>query len=529
MKRHSTPEPGLIPKPASLRMLSGSAFHLTPATAIMVSPASAAARATAKYLAAVLRPSTGFPLPIRASPGSAESVIELRLGGTDRRLGTEGYTLQAGSRRLVVASPTAAGLFYGVQTLRQLLPPDIFSPRLITRTPWVVPALRIRDVPRFAWRGLMLDVARHFYDKASVLRFLDLMALHKFNTLHLHLTDDQGWRLQIRRYPKLTQVGARRTASPLKGDRKESDGIPYGPYCYTREDIRELVAHARQRFITVVPEIEMPGHALAALSAYPTLSCTGSLFQPRTRWGVEADVFCAGKDETFRFLENVLDEVIALFPSPFIHIGGDECPKDRWQKCPACQARIQAEGLKDEHELQSYFVRRMDSYLRSKGRRLLGWDEILEGGLADGAAVMSWRGTAGGIAAARAGHDVVMSPTTHCYLDFYQSLDTDREPEAIGAHLPLHQVYAYDPIPAELTPAQRGRILGVQGNLWSEYLYSWRDVDYMAYPRAAALAEVAWTPQAERDYDQFTGRLASHLPRLDLLGVCYRRPAREST
>jgi len=514
----------IIPKPVSLLAGKGQ-FILTPETVIVVAGTGRELREVAQYLAGILRPATGFELPVRTTSGRAKSIIEISLAPVARTLGNEGYTLKVVPGRIVISAKAAAGLFYGVQTLRQLLPSDIFSPYRVTRTLWTVPAVTIRDVPRYAWRGLMLDVARHFFDKAYVLRFLDLMALHKLNTFHLHLTEDQGWRLAIRNYPKLIQLGAQRASSPLKGDPSQQDGLPYGPYYFTQDDIREIVAYAQKRFITVVPEIEMPGHALAALSAYPELSCTGGPFRPRTVWGVEADVYCAGKEATFRFLEGVLDEVLSLFPSKFIHIGGDECPKERWKECPACQARMRAEGLKDEHELQSYFIRRMEGYLRSKGRRLIGWDEILEGGLADGAAVMSWRGTAGGIAAAAAGHDVVMTPATHCYFDYRQAENIADEPEAINGKLTLDQVYAYDPTPSELPAARRKHVLGVQGNLWSEFLFSWREVDYMSYPRASALAEVAWTPQAARDYTDFTTRLKKHQARLDLLGVGYRRGA----
>lgn len=518
-----SPFPALIPRPVHLSPGRG-VFHLTAHTVIVITPATRETRAVAQTLAESLRPATGFDLPVRPQSSRDATVIELSLRAAGAALGSEGYTLRVTPTRITISARAPAGLFYGVQTLRQLLPPDIMSPRLITRTPWIVPAVTIRDRPRYAWRGLMLDVCRHFFDKTTVLRFLDLMALHKLNTFHFHLTEDQAWRLSIRKYPQLTRCGARRAASPPRGDRQGQDAQPYGPYFFTQDDIREIVAHAARRHITVVPEIEMPGHALAALSAFPALSCTGGPFQPRTRWGVEPDVYCAGKEATFRFLQDVLDEVIALFPGPFVHVGGDECPKDRWKECPDCQARLRAEGLKDEHELQRYFIQRMERFLRAKGRRLIGWDEILEGGLTDGAAVMSWRGIEGGIAAAKAGHDVVMTPGTHCYFDHCQSADTAHEPEAIGGNLPLDKVYAYDPTPAELPPARRNHILGVQGNLWSEYLFAWRDVDYMAYPRAAALAEVAWTPQADRDYADFTQRLQPHLKRLDWLGVNYRRP-----
>ena len=516
--------PRIIPRPAKMKMGKG-VFELAPETTIHVAGSARTTRAVAQYLAEVLRPATGYPFPIRNGATGVGPAIILRLGGGDRALGAEGYSLRVTARQILIAAPAAAGLFYGVQTLRQLLPTDIFSPSLITRTPWTVPVVAIRDHPRYAWRGLLLDVGRHFFGREFLLRFIDLMAVHKLNTLHLHLTEDQGWRLAIRKYPRLTQIGARRSSSPQPADRNRPDGRPYGPYFFTPEDIRAIVAHAQARCITIVPEIEMPGHSLAALSAYPRLSCTGGPFEPRTFWGVEPDVYCAGKETTFQFLQDVLNEVLALFPSRFVHIGGDECPKERWKACPDCQARMRAEGLRDEHELQSYFIRRMERHLHRKGRRLIGWDEILEGGLAAGATVMSWRGIEGGIAAAQAGHDVVMTPTSHCYFDHCQSDNPAQEPETFGGCLPLERVYGYDPDPAELPPAKYKHILGVQGNLWSEYLFSWRKVEYMAYPRAAALAEVAWTPQQDRRYEDFRARLDTHLARLDYLGVNYRRPA----
>jgi hexosaminidase len=370
----------------------------------------------------------------------------------------------------------------------------------------------------------MLDVSRHFSGKEFIFKFLDLMALHKLNTFHFHLCDNQGWRLEVKQFPKLTTIGGQRSSSPVIRDRNSQDGIPYGPYFYTQDDIREIVTYARQHAITVVPEIEMPGHCLAALAAYPEYSCTGGPFQVRTCSGYEENVYCAGKEATFTFLERVLDEVLDVFPSRVIHLGGDECLKNRWRECPDCQRRIREEGLHDENELQSYFMRRMARYLAHHGRRVMGWDEILDGGLPDDAAVMSWRGTEGGETAANMGHDVVMTPTTHCYFDYYQSEDQAHEPEAIGGFIPLEQVYSYDPAAGEFTESARQHIMGVQGNLWTEYMRSYRQVEYMTYPRAAALAEVAWTPQEARSYADFLHRLAVHNQRLDLLHVHYRHP-----
>ena len=364
---------------------------------------------------------------------------------------------------------------------------------------------------------MLLDEGRHFFGKAAVLRLLDQMALHKLNTLHWHLTDDQGWRIAIARYPKLAAEASLRPASVVPGDRKAQDGQPYGPFFYTKDEIREVVAYARARHIRVVPEIEMPGHARAAISAYPELSCRGAPVEPRVLWGVEEEVFCAGNDQVLRFLEGVLDEVCALFDSPFIHVGGDECPKARWKECPKCQARMRLHGLKDEHELQSWFIRHVDQYLTKKGRRLIGWDEILEGGLAPGAAVMSWRGMKGGQAAAAEGHDVVMTPTDFCYFDYRQFSGHDGY-EYIGGLVPLKKVYAFDP--AQGIPAYRERhVLGGQANLWSEYIWGQKDLDWKLFPRVCALAEAVWTPAGKRSFEAFSKRMETHHDRLLRLGV----------
>jgi len=428
---------------------------------------------------------------------------KLRLTSRDANpaLGPEGYELTVTTDRVTICASGPAGIFYGQQTLRQLLPGPI-------------PCVHIEDRPRFQWRGALLDVARHFFPKEFLKRYIDLLAFHKLNVLQLHLTDDQGWRVQIQRYPKLTRVGSRRAETC-------GDAQRYGGY-YTQTELRDLVAYAAARQITIVPEIEMPGHSLAALAAYPEFSCTGGPFRVRTTWGIERDVFCAGNEKTFEFLQNVLDEVMAIFPSPFIHIGGDECPKDRWKVCPKCQARIKAEGLQDERELQSYFIRRIEKHLTARGRRLIGWSEIREGGLAPNAAVMDWKG--GAVEAATAGHDVVMSPTTHCYLDYYQSQEKTAEPKAIGGFLPLSKVYSFEPIPSKLAPEFHRHILGAQANLWTEYISSPQHAEYMAFPRLCALAEVVWSPAEKRDWADFSARLTRHLKRLDALRVNYRRP-----
>jgi hexosaminidase len=416
-------------------------------------------------------------------------------------LGDEGYSLIVNASGINIKAATDAGAFYAQKTLNQLI-----------ATPSVdgIPFCEIEDHPRYRWRGIMVDVGRHVFSVDYIKRFIDLLASYKFNILHWHLTEDQGWRIEIKKYPRLTEIGAWR---------ENADGTRYGGF-YTQDQIREVVAYATTRHITVVPEIELPGHALAALAAYPELSCTGGPFKITDKWGVYEDVYCAGKEATFTFLQDVLTEVLDLFPSLFIHIGGDECPKKRWEVCPACQARIKAEGLHDEHELQSYFVKRFDKFLTEHGRRLIGWDEILEGGLAANAAVMAWRNPQGAINAAKAGHDVVMSPVTHCYLDYYQS-KSPNQPKAIGGFLPIETVYEFDPTPADMTAEDARHILGGQGNIWTEYMPTEQQVDYMAWPRAIALSEALWSTKTQRDFQSFMNRLPTHLDQLRSLGVNY--------
>lgn len=493
--------PALVPKPAQVEF-AGASFVLTPQCRVHVSPGSTEAEALGRYLAERL----GAPAVLSTSPvSSPDGFVLLELDASAADLGEEGYTLAASPDGVRIRAPKAAGLFYGIQTLLQLLPAP--GQGGAGRSPvrqsgpekdaaWTVPGVTITDRPRFSWRGYLLDPARHFRSVDFLKRTIDLLACHKLNVLQLHLTDDQGWRLEIKKYPKLTEVGAWRGAGPQR----------HGGY-YTQEEIREVVAYAASRFVTVVPEIEMPGHSVAALAAYPEYSCAGGPFEVWTRWGVSEDICCAGNDGTFAFRQGVLDEVLALFPSRFIHVGGDECPRTRWKACPKCRQRIQDENLKDETELHGYFIRRLDAYLTAKRRRLVGWDEILEGGLAPGAVVMSWRGEQGGIAAARMGHDVVMSPFSHCYLD--QPL------QAIS----VEKAYAYEPIPQELTPEQAKHVLGLQANMWGEQTPQDADVDRMTWPRLAALAEAGWSPREGRDGADFRARLEIHRGRLRGFGV----------
>ncbi len=511
----------MIPRPVSVERLEG-AFRITPSTCLV---AQGVAAVEAKKLGALLAPAMGFSLELRASLPPGERAIEMHLDERLAALGAEGYELCVTPERIAVVAAQPTGLFYGIQTLRQLLPAAAFRTTKVDDVAWDVPCVKITDRPRFAWRGLLLDPARHFIAKGDLLRFIDVMALHKLNSLQLHLTDDQGWRIEIRKYPRLTEVGAwrRETLVGHAGRRPyRFDGERHGGF-YSHDDIREIVQYAAERYVRIVPEIEMPGHATAAISAYPHLGVFPEKqkgLEPKTYWGVHSDIF-APRPQTIAFLQDVLVDVMELFPSLYIHIGGDEAVKDQWKASEEVQAMIREKGLKDEEELQSWFVRQMDAFLTRHGRRLIGWDEILEGGLAPGATVMSWRGERGGIAAANAGHDVVMAPTTHTYLDYYQG-PPESEPLAIGGDLPLAKVYSYDPIPEAIAPEKAHHVLGVQAQLWGEYIATPEHLNYMAYPRAAALAEVGWSAKEARDYEQFIARLRHHLERLKALGVGFR-------
>ncbi|MDN5476055.1 MAG: family 20 glycosylhydrolase [Chryseobacterium sp.] len=425
----------------------------------------------------------------------------------------EDYEINVAENFMSVIGKDDAGLFHGIQTMLQLIQ---------NSKDGKIPAVKIKDYPKFAWRGMHLDVCRHFFNVDEVKQYIDYLAMYKLNTFHWHLTDDQGWRIEIKKYPKLTEIGSKRKESMVGAYVDNTfDGKPYGPYFYTQEQIRDVVKYAQQRHITVVPEIEMPGHALAALSAYPELACTKGPFESATKWGVFDDVFCP-KEETFTFLENVLDEVMKLFPSQYIHIGGDECPKTRWKECAHCQKLIKKNNLKDEHGLQSYFIHRIEKYVNSKGRKIIGWDEILEGGLAPNAAVMSWTGINGGIEAAKSGHFAVMTPGAYCYFDHYQG-DPQSEPNAFGGFTPLDKVYSYNPVPSELNPEQAKYILGVQANLWTEYITDFKQVQYMIFPRLMALSEVGWGTADPENYKEFESRVIGQFKILDGMKVNYAK------
>jgi hexosaminidase len=497
--------PALIPQPLEMTV-SGGRFILAPGTAFLSAGVEAEEtdrRKTAKLLhdlqALLVRHdrSADPSMPPEGSRPRPTVLFSIEPGERER-LGDEGYSLKVSRNAVVLRAARPAGLFYGGQSLRLLLLGQMDAHRhsSMSRS---LPCLEILDRPRYSWRGFMLDCCRHFFPKEFIKKCLDEMALFKLNRFHWHLTDDQAWRIEIKKYPELTE--------------KSGNGRFYSP-----EDVREIVAYAAERFITVVPEIEMPGHATAALTAFPGLSCTGGPFASMPQWGVFEDVFCAGNEETFAFLSQVLEEVAALFPGPWVHIGGDECPKSRWRECPKCQARMMAEGFADPMELQGWFVRRMERRLNGLGKRLIGWDEILEGGLAPEAAVMSWRGMEGGIEAVRQGHDVVMAPTTHVYLDYYQG-DPRFEPAAIGGFLPLSDVYAFEPTPPGLSAAESAHILGGQANLWTEYIVTTEHASTMMWPRLCALAEAVWSPAARRDWQAFLFRLGKLRPGLESMGL----------
>ncbi|MFF9910100.1 beta-N-acetylhexosaminidase [Streptomyces sp. NPDC013457] len=523
----------LIPAPRALDVQAPGAGHVTldEDTTLDAGPGTEGA---ARWLRQALGAATGLPF----APGGGPRAIRLRVSAeVEKAYGPEGYRLSTDGSRdqgaaVLLEGGGAAGVFWGLQTLRQLLGPDAYrkapvGPAARGRD---LPRLTVEDAPRFGWRGLMLDVARHFMPKDDVLRQLDLMAAHKLNVLHLHLTDDQGWRVEIRRHPRLTEVGAWRArtkwghrASPLWNE------TPHGGF-YTQDDIREIVAYAAERHITVVPEIDVPGHSQAAVAAYPELGNTDvvdtAALTVWDTWGVNPNVL-APTEATLRFYEGVFEEVLELFPSTFVHIGGDECPKDQWKASPTAQARIKELGLADEDELQSWFVRHFDRWLADRGRRLIGWDEILEGGLAPGAAVSSWRGYGGGVTAAEAGHDVVMCPEQQVYLDHRQAPGED-EPMPIGYVRTLEDVYRFEPLPPGLSPEAAAHVLGAQANVWTEVMENRSRVDYQVFPRLVAFAEVAWSAlpaPRERDFAGFEDRMTAHYRRLDALGVGYRPPA----
>lgn len=507
--------PSIIPQPVEMTIDKG-IFTLDNQTGLVFDATSKELRQLAAFMNQYLAQITGDSLICN---GNAKKTIKL-INSDIPGIGEEGYLMDIDSNSIIIKANSRKGIFYGMQTLFQMLP------AIRTNEVIQMSAIHVRDYPRFRWRGMHLDVCRHFFSPALVKQYINLLAAYKFNTFHWHLVDDQGWRIEIKQYPLLTQVGAWRVDKNYINWRDRPQAKPgepanYGGY-YTQEQIKDIIAYAVERNITIVPEIEMPAHVASAIAAYPWLSCTQNpqLTMTGGDYTGMASGYCAGNDSVFTFLENVLTEVIDLFPSEYIHIGGDELDKSPWKVCPKCQARMKAEGLKDVDELQSYFIRRIEKFVNSKGRKIIGWDEILEGGLAPEATVMSWRGEAGGITAAQMGHDVVMTPGTPLYFDHYQA-DPATEPLAIGGFNTLKMVYDYDPVPAVLTPEQSKHILGAQANIWAEFITSPLHVLYMMMPRMMALSEVDWSPKEKKDWGDFNERLQYHLKRLDQLGIPY--------
>lgn len=512
----------IIPRPESF-FLSDNNLIINNHTRIIYEDPNPALRLMGEQLAGFISSKSDFRPEVMpySLVQSLENDIFLAINLNDSVFGDEGYRIHNSSGKLlIIQANDARGVFYGIQSLYQLFPTAFFEAKE-KQSEWEIPPVSISDKARFAYRGMHLDVSRHFFSVEFIKQYIDLLAIYKFNQFHWHLTDDQGWRIEIKAYPKLTEIGGWRNETKIGHqweEPKQFDGKRYGGF-YTQDEVREIVDYAASKYITVIPEIEMPGHAMAALAAYPELGCTGGPYAVQGEWGVFDDIFCS-RESTFVFLENVLREVLEMFPGKYIHIGGDEAPKTRWKSCPDCQKRIREEGLEDEAQLQSYFITRMAKFLEKHGRQIIGWDEILEGGLSPGATVMSWRGTEGGIAAAQLGHDVIMTPASHCYFDHYQG-NPSLEPLAIGGFTPLSKVYEYEPIPEELNAKEAKHILGAQANVWTEYITDNDGVTYMILPRMAALSEVLWSPVKKRNWENFYDRLPAHFSRYDALGLKY--------
>ena len=510
----------VIPLPQQITEKSGSGFTLDETVKILFPEGNDAMARNAAFLSEYVAQMTGLQLQTEAAAtvdaGAANGHIALTLGLDPEK--PEAYRLTVGKEGVTIVGGSEAGVFYGIQTLRKALP--------VVSGSVLLPAVEVKDWPRFGYRGAHLDVSRHFIGVDSVKRFIDMLALHNMNRFHWHLTDDQGWRIEIKSRPELTTVGSKRKATVIGHNSGRYDSVPYGGF-YTQDQAREVVAYAAERHITVIPEIDLPGHMLAALTAYPELGCTGGPYEVWGQWGVAEDVLCAGNDATLKFIDEVLGEVVDLFPSEYIHVGGDECPKVRWKSCPKCQARIRALGIKgdDKHTaeeyLQSFVINHAEKFLNARGRQMIGWDETLEGGLAPNATVMSWRGVEGGIEAARQKHQAIMTPTTYLYFDYYQSKETDKEPIAIGGYVPVEMVYNYEPVSPLLTPEEAEYIIGVQANLWTEYIPNFRQVEYMELPRMAALAEIQWSDPGRKNYNEFLARLPQLVRIYDLMGYNY--------
>lgn len=493
----------VVPMPLEINTTQQASFLLKSGVTVYYPAGNEKMQRNAEFLASYVKAQTGIELQVQAGEGGKGGVV-LQLGLANDN--PEAYQLKVDASQVVISSPSEAGVFYGIQTLRKAV--DVAEGSNVE-----LPAVEIKDQPRFGYRGMMLDVGRHFFSMDEIKTYIDMMALHNINRFHWHLSEDQGWRIEIKKYPKLTEIGSMRKETVIGHNSGKYDGKPYGGF-YTQEQAKEIVAYAAERYITVIPEIDLPGHMQAALAAYPELGCTGGPYEVWTQWGVSDNVLCAGNDQTIQFIKDVLAEIVEIFPSEYIHVGGDECPKVKWSTCPKCQARIKALGLKSdnkhtkEERLQSYVIHEAEEFLNSKGRKMIGWDETLEGGLAPNATVMSWRGEAGGIEAAKQHHDVVMTPNTYLYFDYYQSKDTETEPMAIGGYLPIERVYSYEPMPKSLSPEEQKYIVGVQANLWTEYIPDFKQVQYMVLPRMAALCESQWCAPEKKNYEAFLQRVS---------------------
>ncbi len=493
----------VVPMPLEINTTQQASFLLKSGVTVYYPAGNEKMQRNAEFLASYVKAQTGIELQVQAGEGGKGGIV-LQLGLANDN--PEAYQLKVDANQVIISSPSEAGVFYGIQTLRKAV--DVAESSNVE-----LPAVEIKDQPRFGYRGMMLDVGRHFFSMDEIKTYIDMMALHNINRFHWHLSEDQGWRIEIKKYPKLTEIGSMRKETVIGHNSGKYDGKPYGGF-YTQEQAKEIVAYAAERYITVIPEIDLPGHMQAALAAYPELGCTGGPYEVWTQWGVSDNVLCAGNDQTIQFIKDVLAEIVEIFPSEYIHVGGDECPKVKWSTCPKCQARIKALGLKSdnkhtkEERLQSYVIHEAEEFLNSKGRKMIGWDETLEGGLAPNATVMSWRGEAGGIEAAKQHHDVVMTPNTYLYFDYYQSKDTETEPMAIGGYLPIERVYSYEPMPKSLSPEEQKYIVGVQANLWTEYIPDFKQVQYMVLPRMAALSESQWCAPEKKNYEAFLQRVS---------------------
>lgn len=508
----------VIPMPHEIVAAQGTPFVLKSGVKILYPEGNAQMQRNAELLAEYLKTATGKDFAVEAGTEGKNAIV-LALGVDNKN--PEAYELKVAGEGVTVKGATEAGVFYGIQTLRKSLPVAVGANISL-------PAVDIKDAPRFAYRGAHFDTSRHFFTVDEVKTYIDMLALHNMNRMHWHFTEDQGWRIEIKKYPKLTEIGSKRSETVIGKNSGKYDGVPHEGF-YTQEEAKEIVKYAAERFITVIPEIDIPGHMQAALASYPELGCTGGPYEVWKMWGVSEDVLCIGNDQSLKFLEDVFAELIEIFPSEYIHIGGDECPKVRWAQCPKCQARIKQLGLKSdakhtkEERLQSYVISHVEKFLNERGRQIIGWDEILEGGLAPNATVMSWRGEGGGIEAAKQHHDVIMTPNTYLYFDYYQSKDTDNEPLAIGGYLPVERVYSYEPMPKSLTPDEQKYIKGVQANLWTEYIPTFSHAQYMVLPRWAALAEVQWSAPEKKDYANFLSRLPRLIQWYDAEGYNYAK------